>query len=112
MKRLLEKLVMDDNHLISVMTAIHLASSTAESSSQASQSQSTSKKITKQRAEDLLEEWSTVGYFINFNGNIVLGPRAIGEYRETFQTKFNDYIHSCKLCNEIALQVTILLIFL
>ncbi|XP_055315926.1 non-structural maintenance of chromosomes element 1 homolog [Sitodiplosis mosellana] len=100
MKTLMEKIVMNDTHSLSRMSAVHLSSAP----SQLSQSQSTSKKVTKQRAEDLLEEWIEAGYFMNRGDLITLGPRGIGEYRDTFRTKFGDYIQCCRLCSEIALQ--------
>lgn len=95
----MEKIVISDTHSISMMTAVHLCSA------QTSQSQSTTKKVTKQRAEELLDEWSIAGYFMTINEALTLGPRSIGEFRDTFRTKFPDFIQSCQLCNEIALQV-------
>lgn len=101
MKSLLEKIIESDTHSLSTMTAVHLCLS----SGQLSQSQSTSKKISKQRAEELLDEWMAAGYLMSIGDSITLGPRGVGEYRNTFQTKFSDYILSCRLCNEITLQV-------
>lgn len=95
----MEKIVMSDTHSISMMTAVHLSSSSTQAS------QSTTKKLTKQRAEELIDEWSIAGYFMTINEAITLGPKGVGEFRDTFRTKFPDYIQSCQLCNEIALQV-------
>lgn len=62
--------------------------------------------MTKQRAEELLDEWCTAGYLYISNGDsVTLGPRGIGEYRDILRTKFGDHIQSCHLCNEIVLQV-------
>lgn len=102
MKLLMEKIVLSETHSISTMSAVQLCSG----SMQLTQSQSTSKKITKQRAEELIDEWTAAGYFMTLNDLITLGPRGIGEFRDTFRTKFEDYIQCCRLCNEIALQVT------
>lgn len=99
LKKLIEKIVMDETHSISRMSAVQLCSAPL------TQSQSTSKKVTKQRAEELIEEWAEGGYFMNRGDLITLGPRGIGEFRDTFRTKFTDYIDCCRLCNEIALQV-------
>lgn len=99
MKNVIEKIVMNETHSISLMMAVHLCSASN------TQSQSTTKKVTKQRAEELLEEWSAVGYFMMIGDFITLGPRCIGEFRETFRMKFNNFIHSCHLCSEITLQV-------
>lgn len=101
MKNIMERIVMSETHSIEVMYAIQLCSLL----SQPSQSQSTMKRVTKQRAEELLEEWENMGYFMTTNENITLGPRCIGEFRDTFRSKFGDYIQSCQLCNELVLQV-------
>lgn len=103
MKDLIEKIVTNDNHSIPLMTAIYLSTM-----AQSTQSQSTSKKITKQRAEELLDEWCTAGYFFITGGDsVTLGPRGIGEFRDTMRTKFGDFILSCRLCNAIVLTVMI-----
>lgn len=103
MKSLIECIVTNPTHHIAMMTAIHLTSVTA----QASQSQSTSKRLTKQRAEELLADWIIAGYFVqvNYGDSLTLGPRCIGEFRDTLLTTFPDSIRSCKLCSEICLKV-------
>lgn len=103
MKNLMEKIVTSDNHAISPMTAVHLCSAASQFSQ--SQSVSTTKKVTKQRAEELMDEWMTAGYFMIFGDQITFGPKAIGEFRETFRTKFGDYIQNCHLCTELTLKV-------
>ncbi|XP_031625660.1 non-structural maintenance of chromosomes element 1 homolog [Contarinia nasturtii] len=100
MKSIMEKILMSDTHSITIMSAIQLCST----SSQATQSQATSKKITKQRAEELLDEWENIGYFMATGDIITLGPRAIGEFRDTYRTKFGDFIQCCFLCNGLVLQ--------
>lgn len=107
MKNLMEKIVTSNDHSISLMTAIHLSSGT---SSQMSQSQSTSKKVTKQRAEELLEDWMNAGYFMAMdNGEVMtLGPRAMGEFRDTLRAKFGEFIQNCHLCTELTLKVWII----
>lgn len=103
LKNLIEKIVISESHTIPLMTAIYLSSQPATHSQS---TQSTSKKITKQRAEDLLEEFAMSGYiFLTAGGSVTLGPRAIGEFRDVLRTKFGDHIQSCRLCNEIVLQV-------
>lgn len=104
MKSLLGKIIMSDTHSVSVMAAVHVCLSS-------SQSQSTTKKVSKQRAEELVDEWAAAGYLITVGDSITLGPRGIAEYRDTFRTKFGDYMHSCRLCNEIALQVIVIVPF-
>lgn len=90
---------MSDTHSVTVMAAVHLCLSS-------SQSQSTSKKLNKKRAEELVDEWTAAGYLMTVGDSITLGPRGTAEYRDTFRTKFANYMHSCRLCNEISLQVS------
>lgn len=105
MKTLMEKIVTNQLHFISPMTAIQLCSNT---SSGLTQSQSTSKKVSKQRAEELLEEWLHAGYFMAMeNGEVLtLGPKAVAEFSDTLLTKFGDFIQNCHLCNKLALRVS------
>lgn len=103
MKVLLEKIAMSETHSISTMAAIHLSTEVSQQTS----TQSSSKKITKQRAEELLEEWVASGYLLMLAENdlITLGPKAIAEFRDTFRTKFPDFIQNCHLCSDIVLKV-------
>lgn len=105
MKVLFEKIILSDSHAISTMAAIHLSTEASQQHSQ--QSQSTTKKITKQRAEELLDEWVASGYLLLLNEDalITLGPKAIAEFRDTLRTKFPDFIQNCHLCSEIAMKV-------
>lgn len=99
-------------HTISTMTAIHL--STEASQQQSSQSGASTKKITKQRAEELLDEWVSSGYLLLLSENalITLGPKALAEFRDTLRTKFPDFIQNCHLCNEIVLKVCVCVFYL
>lgn len=99
MKILMEKIVTSDAHSISMMAALHLCTESSQA-----QSQST-KKITKQRAEELLDEWTQSGYFFTTGDILTLGPKALAEFRDTMRTKFPDDIQNCHLCSEIAMQV-------
>lgn len=106
MKVLMEKIVTNDSHSISVMTAIHLSNTATQQLSQ-SQSVSSSKRINIQRAEELVDQWINSAYFVLLRdaGSIILGPRAIAEFRDTLRTKFPDFIQNCHLCSEIAMKV-------
>lgn len=107
LKVLMEKIVLSEMHTISTMTAIHL--STEASHQQSSQSGASTKKITKQRAEELLDEWVSSGYLLLLSENalITLGPKALAEFRDTLRTKFPDFIQNCHLCNDIVLKVCV-----
>lgn len=110
MKILIEKIVTSDIHSISMMTALHLCAEATQHNAQSTSS--SSKKITKQRAEDLLDEWVASGYFFSMNGDasITLGPKTLTEFRESLRTKFPDYIQNCHLCSEITMQVCLLIV--
>lgn len=107
MKVLMEKIVTHDSHSISVMTAIHLSTTATQQQLTQSQSTSSSKKITKQRAEELLDEWVANGYFLLLHDDeiIILGPRSIAEFRDVLRTKFTDFIQICYICSEITMKV-------
>lgn len=68
----------------------------------------TTKKITKQRAQNLIEDWCQSGYFIDINDKIHLGPRTIGEFGSQFRAKFPDYINSCFLCSQPTFKVCLI----
>lgn len=107
MKVLMENIVISDTHSISVMKALHLCTDASQQHSLSQSTQSTTKKITKNRAEELLDEWKMSGYLLFFEENslITLGPKAMAEFRETLRTKFPDFVHNCHLCSEITLKV-------
>jgi hypothetical protein len=59
-------------------------------------------KVSKVRAEKLIEEWSASGYFHRENDLIHLGPKSITEFAETIRNLKLNHIKNCGLCNEIA----------
>ncbi|XP_055689622.1 non-structural maintenance of chromosomes element 1 homolog [Lutzomyia longipalpis] len=54
--------------------------------------------ITKGRAEELLEEWTDVGYFHRIDDMIFLGPRMLVEFNGYLAVHFADYIQMCFIC--------------
>lgn len=98
MKSLIEAIVQENNSAITMIRAINLSTPFAAS-------QATSKKISKTRAQELIEEWKTVGYFISDDDVVSLGPRTIAEYGETLRSKFPDYVWGCHLCKQICTKV-------
>lgn len=56
------------------------------------------KKVTKQRAQDLMEQWMAGGYFVELDDYVHFGPRTIGEFRDYFVVKHRDNIPRCGLC--------------
>lgn len=110
MKLLMEKIVTSETHSITMMAALHLC---GEAKPQNAPTQSTSKKITKQRAEDLVDDWMAAGYFFLMNDDtaITLGPKALAEFRDTLRTKFPDDIQNCHLCSEITMKVRLIRLY-
>lgn len=98
MKILIEAIVQEDNSTITMIRAVNLSTPFAAS-------QATSKKISKARAQELIDEWKTVGYFISDDDVLSLGPRTIAEFGETLRNKFPDYVWGCHLCKQISTKV-------
>lgn len=100
MKWLIELIVTNDDHCIHTISAIN-------ASTPITNTQSTSKKITKQRADDLLKEWTAAGYlYLDENyGTLTLGPRAIGEFGRQLLQSYPNALQRCAICNGLALKV-------
>lgn len=58
--------------------------------------------LTKNRAQDLLEEWILSKYFFEKDDKITLGPRAITEFSNYLQSEFENSVNSCRLCKQIS----------
>lgn len=98
MKSLIEAIVLDNSSSITTMRAVNLSAPFADT-------QATSKKISLVRAQELIDEWKTVGYFISDDEVVSLGPRTIGEFGEILQNKFPDHVWGCRLCKQICTKV-------
>uniref|UniRef100_A0A8D8ALZ2 Non-structural maintenance of chromosomes element 1 homolog n=2 Tax=Culex pipiens TaxID=7175 RepID=A0A8D8ALZ2_CULPI len=58
-------------------------------------------RLSKVRAEELLDEWTRAGYFYpESNGTWILGVRTVAEFGQFLREKFEDKIHVCLLCKE------------
>ncbi|XP_055606651.1 non-structural maintenance of chromosomes element 1 homolog [Uranotaenia lowii] len=58
------------------------------------------KSISKVRAEELLDEWEKMGYFIQLDDHWCFGPRVVAEFERYLSTNFPEQMHRCTLCNE------------
>lgn len=85
------------------MSALNACTSASDSS------QGNSKKVTKQRAQELLDEWVANGYFSYVDDSYILGPRAIGEFGDMLIARFGDQLKKCFLCKNITFKVRVLL---
>ncbi|XP_018329161.1 non-structural maintenance of chromosomes element 1 homolog [Agrilus planipennis] len=52
-------------------------------------------------AENVLEKWLSMGYFIKIEKNIHLGSRSIVELIPFFHQYYKDYIKKCYLCSDL-----------
>ncbi|KAL5291833.1 NSMCE1 family protein [Megaselia abdita] len=60
------------------------------------------KALTKSRAQAIIEEWIEEKYFFEKDYQITLGPRAITEFSNYFQSEFADEVNSCPLCKQVS----------
>lgn len=58
--------------------------------------------LTKNRAQAIIEEWIEDKYFYEKDYNISLGPRAIAEFSNYFQSEFANEVNSCPLCKQVS----------
>lgn len=63
-------------------------------------------KVTKLRAEELIAEWSALGYFVCLDDVVYPGPRLISEFSDVLRTKYKEHIRNCYLCKQIIFQVS------
>lgn len=97
-KRLLDELIVSTGYYLPSHCIFNLCTSVTTATN--------SKKITKQRAQVLIDEWCENGYFVEINDRFYFGPRTIGEFGNQFRTTHPDFIHVCFLCNQISFQVS------
>lgn len=63
-------------------------------------------KITKLKAQKLLDNWIQCSYFCKFTDNqIYLGAKVLTEFKELLQSLELNYMKSCSLCENIAVWV-------
>ncbi|XP_055626179.1 non-structural maintenance of chromosomes element 1 homolog isoform X2 [Toxorhynchites rutilus septentrionalis] len=61
----------------------------------------TGKTITKVRAEELLDEWEKLGYFVQMDEMWYFGPKTVAEFDRYLSAHFAEHMHKCLLCNEM-----------
>lgn len=66
-------------------------------------------KLTKSRAQELLDIWCEDGYYLDMDGMLVFGPRTQGEFGQFLKTNYPDIVCSCSLCKVIIFKVNICL---
>uniref|UniRef100_A0A023EMY4 Non-structural maintenance of chromosomes element 1 homolog n=1 Tax=Aedes albopictus TaxID=7160 RepID=A0A023EMY4_AEDAL len=58
------------------------------------------KQLSKVRAEQLLDQWEKMGYFVQLGGMWHFGPKVIGEFDRYLTTNYPEQMRMCKLCKE------------
>lgn len=58
------------------------------------------KPLSKVRAEQLLDQWEKLGYFVLLDGMWHFGPKTIGEFDRYLAANYPDQMQRCKLCKE------------
>lgn len=84
-KKLIYSIASSDTFSVSTMQAIHFSSDY---------------KITKQNAQQLLNEWSEKGYLNETADSFQLGPRTIGEFGDALH-QIHDGLRNCSMCRQI-----------
>lgn len=87
---LLENLITEVEHHLTKIRAINLCSHS---------------KVSRKRAEDLIEKWVQENYLLATSENISIGPRSIGEFGDTLYLKFTDDLVKCYLCKQLVFKV-------
>ncbi|XP_017041313.1 non-structural maintenance of chromosomes element 1 homolog [Drosophila ficusphila] len=65
--------------------------------------QSTAKPLKKSRMQDLLHKWAQMGYFMELDERIYLGPRSLVELSFYLSTNHSENIKNCMLCKCLVL---------
>lgn len=55
-------------------------------------------KLSKCRAQVLLDKWNCECYFLEIRDQIYYGPRAVAEFSTYLQQNYPDFVRNCKLC--------------
>jgi Nse1 non-SMC component of SMC5-6 complex len=63
-------------------------------------------KITKVRAQKVLENWIEGAYFYQDDHHIYIGPKLLIEFKEQLQSMELNHVKSCSLCTSIAIWVS------
>lgn len=83
---LIKEMIEDEEYSIKPIQALNLTS------------QIEGKAVTKSRAERLLQEWSSAGYFQMIKNAYRFGPRLITEFSLHLKQHYPEAVKNCKLC--------------
>ncbi|XP_040156126.1 non-structural maintenance of chromosomes element 1 homolog [Anopheles arabiensis] len=87
---LLRELALSEDHTLALIACLNLTNDTASEGM---------KPLAKTRAEQLLQEWEQLGYFLTLNDKCYLGPKAVVEFEKYITRNYADVVTRCCLCN-------------
>uniref|UniRef100_A0A182MTZ3 Non-structural maintenance of chromosomes element 1 homolog n=1 Tax=Anopheles culicifacies TaxID=139723 RepID=A0A182MTZ3_9DIPT len=87
---LLRELTLSEDHTLTTIICLNLTNDTVNE---------TVKPLPKTRAEQLLHEWSALGYFAVLDEKLHFGPKSVVEFDKYLTKNYSDIISRCCLCN-------------
>uniref|UniRef100_A0A182K710 Non-structural maintenance of chromosomes element 1 homolog n=1 Tax=Anopheles christyi TaxID=43041 RepID=A0A182K710_9DIPT len=87
---LLRELTLSEDHTLAMITCLNLTNDTAGEGM---------KPLPKTRAEQLLQEWEQLGYFLTLDDTCYLGPKSVVEFEKYLNRNYGDIVTRCCLCN-------------
>ncbi|XP_050075480.1 non-structural maintenance of chromosomes element 1 homolog [Anopheles maculipalpis] len=87
---LLRELTHSDDHTLTTIACLNLTNDTPGE---------TVKPLPKTRAEQLLNEWEELGYFVLLQEKFHFGPKSVVEFEKYLSKNYSDIMTRCLLCN-------------
>uniref|UniRef100_A0A182Y0U5 Non-structural maintenance of chromosomes element 1 homolog n=1 Tax=Anopheles stephensi TaxID=30069 RepID=A0A182Y0U5_ANOST len=87
---LLRELTLSEDHTLSMIACLNLTADTTGE---------TVKPLPKTRAEQLLNEWEELGYFVVLEEKFHFGPKSVVEFEKYLSKNYVDVMTRCCLCN-------------
>uniref|UniRef100_A0A182WK80 Non-structural maintenance of chromosomes element 1 homolog n=1 Tax=Anopheles minimus TaxID=112268 RepID=A0A182WK80_9DIPT len=87
---LLRELTLSEDHTLSMIMCLNFTNDTVGE---------TVKPLPKTRAEQLLNEWEELGYFLVLDDKLHFGPKSVVEFDKYLTKNYADIITRCCLCN-------------
>lgn len=87
---LLRELTLSEDHTLTMIACLNLTNDTTGE---------TVKPLPKTRAEQLLNEWEELGYFIVLNEKFHFGPKSVVEFEKYLSKNYAESMTRCCLCN-------------
>ena len=98
---LLRELALSEDHTLALIACLNLTNDTASEGM---------KPLAKTRAEQLLQEWEQLGYFLTLDDKCYLGPKAVVEFEKYITRNYADVVTRCCLCNVTIFYVSFIML--